>query len=86
MLRLGSFLRNPFSFLFARSATEEHVAEYVVREHGKGRSLDEILGDAYVENRLTRTQQLRVLDRPEVVRAIGRHDLEQARSTLGDLG
>ena len=71
MLRLGSILRNPFSFLFARSATEERLAAYVIREHGRGRSVSEILEDPYVRNRTTDQQRARLLERPEVLRAIG---------------
>jgi len=37
--------KNLFSFLFQRSSAEEHVARYVVREHDRGRTLDEILED-----------------------------------------
>src|SRR5439155_1420729 len=40
MQRFASLLRSPFSFLFARSSTEERVAAYVIREHGRGRELD----------------------------------------------
>ena len=36
MLKLSSVLRNPFSFLFARSSQEERVAAYVIREHERG--------------------------------------------------
>ncbi len=77
-------LRNPFSFLFARSSAEERVAEYVIREHAGGRSLDEIMRDNYVQNRLNSRQQLRLLDRPELIHAIGQHDVESARSVVGD--
>ena len=59
-----------FSFLFQRSSAEEHVARYVVREHERGRSLDEILQDRYVQNRLSPEQQKRLLDRPEIVAAL----------------
>ena len=45
--------KNLFSFLFQRSSAEEHVARYVVREHDRGRGLEEILQDKYVQNRLT---------------------------------
>ena len=82
MLRLGSFLRNPFSFLFARSSAEEQVAAYLMREHKRGRRVEEILRDRYVLNRLTPMQQARLLDRPEVVRALGEHDLEAARQSV----
>jgi hypothetical protein len=87
MQRLGSLLRSPFSFLFARSSTEDRAAAYVIREHGRGRGLNEILEDRYVQNRLTPQQRLRLLDRPEVIQALGdetvedtRRDLESARA------
>jgi hypothetical protein len=87
MQRLASLLRTPFSFLFARSSTEERVAAYVIREHGRGRELAQILEDRYVQNRLTPQQRLRLLDRPELIQALGdetvedtRRDLEGARS------
>jgi hypothetical protein len=66
-----SFLRNPFSFLFARSGTEERLAAYVIREHGRGRAVAEILEDPYVRNRSTEQQRARLLERPDVIRAIG---------------
>jgi hypothetical protein len=69
--RLGEFFRNPFSFLFARSAKEERVAAYVIREHERGRPLTEILEDPYVRNRCSRDELARLLERPEVVRALG---------------
>ena len=81
MQRLASLLRSPFSFLFARSSTEERVAAYVIREHGRGRSLGEILDDRYVQNRLTPQQRLRLLDRPEIIRAVGDDVVEHVRST-----
>ena len=82
MARLSGVLRNPFSFLFARSSQEEHLAAYVIREHHRGRSLEEILEDRYVLNRTTPAQRARLLDRPEVVRAIGDEAVEQARTSL----
>jgi hypothetical protein len=72
-----SAFKNLFSFLFQRSGAEEHVARYVIREHQRGRSLEEILEDKYVQNRLTPEQQKRLLDRPEIVEAFG-HDTAQA--------
>ena len=45
MLRLTAWIRNPFSFLFARSSAEDRVCEYVIREHHRGRALDDILED-----------------------------------------
>jgi hypothetical protein len=66
-------LQNPFSFLFARSKREEYLAQYVVREHGRGRQLEEILADPYIRNRSTPEERARLLERPEVVAAIGDH-------------
>ena len=47
------------------------MAQYVIREHHRGRPLDEILQDKYVTNRCTPEQIQRLLDRPEVVHAVG---------------
>lgn len=71
MARLSSFWRNPFSFLFAPTRHEERAAAYVIREHERGRSLAEILDDPYVRNRCTDREIARLLDRPEVVHALG---------------
>ena len=80
--RLGSFLRNPFSFLFARSSAEENVAAYVLREHRNGRRVEDILLDPYVQNRLSLEQQRRLLSRPEIVHALGEQAVEAARAAL----
>ena len=77
-----STFKNLFSFLFQRSSAEEHVARYVIREHDRGRSLDEILQDRYVQNRLTPEQQRRLLDRPEIVGAISGDIIEAAKTSV----
>jgi hypothetical protein len=82
MLKLAQVLGKPFSFLFTRSTQEERVAAYVIREHERGRSLEEILDDPYVRNRLTPQQRSRLLDRPDVIHAIGDDIVESARTTL----
>jgi hypothetical protein len=74
--------KNLFSFLFQRGSAEEHVARYVVREHERGRSLDEILEDKYVENRLTPEQQRRLLDRPELIAAFSHDVLASAKASI----
>jgi hypothetical protein len=76
------FLRNPFSFLFTRSSGEDRIAAYVIREHERGRPLAEILDDPYIKNRTTPTERDRLLDRPEVVRALGRTTVEEARQQV----
>lgn len=74
--------KNLFSFLFQRGSGEEHVARYVIREHDRGRSLEEILQDKYVQNRLSPEQQKRLLDRPEVIEAISGDMLEATKASL----
>ena len=54
----------------------------MIREHDRGRSLDEILEDKYVQNRLTPEQQRRLLDRPEVIEAFSGDTLEGAKASL----
>ena len=71
MARLAAMFRNPFSFLFTRSSHEDRVAAYVIREHERGRALAEILEDPYVRNRCTPQEVKRLLDRPELIRALG---------------
>jgi hypothetical protein len=66
-----SFWRNPFSFLFAGRRSEKQVAAYIVREHKRGRSLNDILDDPYVRNRCSEQEVARVLEHPEVVHALG---------------
>ena len=78
-----SAFKNLFSFLFQRSSAEEHVARYVIREHQRGRALDEILQDKYVQNRLTPEQQKRLLDRPEIIETISGDVLADAKASLG---
>jgi len=71
-----------FSFLFARSKREQYLAEYVLREHARGRSLDEILADRYVQNRSTPEERARLLERPEVVEAIGANAVAELRAAV----
>ena len=76
-------LKDLFSFLFQRSTSEERVAQYVIREHDRGRSLGEILEDRYVVNRLqSPDQRARLLDRPEIIHAVGGDMAEAAKASL----
>jgi hypothetical protein len=71
-----------FSFLFQRSTSEERVAQYVIREHDRGRPLAEVLDDKYVVNRLSEEQRKRLLDRPEIIQAVGGDMVESAKAAL----
>ncbi len=80
MGRLGNLLRNPFASLFSREGGQlDRLATYVIREHERGRPLAEILDDPYLRNRTTPEQRQRLLDNPEVVRAIGAERISDAR-------
>ena len=80
---LSRLLRNPFTFLSTRSSKEERLSAYVIREHERGRPLAEILDDPYVRNRATPQELARLLDRPEVIHALGATNVtaEQKRLT-----
>ena len=70
MVRVAALLRSPFSFLFVSRSVEERVAAYVIREHHRGRILDDILEDPYVRVRVSEDQAARLLQRAEVIRAV----------------
>jgi hypothetical protein len=82
MARFSSFLRNPFSFLFARSGKEDRVSAYIIREHERGRPLAEILEDPYIRNRCTDQELARILDQPELIHALGETDVAAERDRL----
>jgi hypothetical protein len=75
-------IRGAFSFLSTRSRSEDRMAEYVIREHRRGRPLEEILQDHYITNRYSPEQIRRLLDRPEVVHALGDDLITAARTDL----
>jgi hypothetical protein len=80
--RAFDVLKSPFAFLFQRTRKEEIVAEYVIREHRRGRSLGDILDDSYVTNRCSPEQVRRLLDRPDIVHAVGDDMVAAQRSEL----
>jgi hypothetical protein len=80
--RLSQFFRNPFAFLFERSTQEDRLAAYVIREHDRGRPVEEILSDRYILNRTTPSQLQRLLDNPDLVRALGNDTIESVRATM----
>ena len=79
---LSNAIRGAFSFLSSRSQTEERIAQYLIREHHRGRPVAEILGDHYVTNRCTPDQIRRLLDRPDVLHALGDDVTEHAKTTI----
>jgi hypothetical protein len=76
-------LKDTFSFLFQHSTREERSAQYVVREHDRGRSLHDILEDKYVVDLLPSAEQrARLLDRPEVIHAVGADTAKAAKAAI----
>ena len=80
MSSLADWFRN----LFARSSQEDRLAAYVIREHERGRALDDILDDPYVKNRAQPNEVARLLDRPEVIRALGEATVAEEQRKLPD--
>ena len=60
----------------------DSLAAYVIREHRSGRPLQEILEDPYLKNRATDEQRLRLLERPDVIRAVGEDVANMAASQV----
>ena len=81
-MRLPFKGRNAFAFLFGRSKSDEVLAQYVIREHRRGRPLADVLEDVYVRNRSTPEQRARLLERPDVVAAIGRQSVADTKATV----
>lgn len=50
---------------------DEMLAAYIIREHKQGRTLEDILDDPYLRNRVGDEHRLRLLERPDVIRAVG---------------
>ncbi len=50
---------------------EDALAAYIIREHKGGRSIDDIIDDPYLKNRTTDDARMRLLERPDVIRAVG---------------
>jgi hypothetical protein len=74
--------RNPFAFLLVSTQREQYLAEYVLREYARGRSLEKILDDPYVRNRSTPDDRRRLLERPEIVSAIGEQVVADLRRSV----
>jgi hypothetical protein len=66
----------------ASMSKEEALASYIIREHKQGRSLEDILDDPYLKNRATDEQRLRLLERPEVIRAVGEDTAAMAQERV----
>jgi hypothetical protein len=79
-----------FARLFGSSESDQprshskmdSLAAYIIREHRTGRGLEEILEDPYLKNRATDEQRLRLLERADVIRAVGEDTAAMAAETV----
>jgi hypothetical protein len=74
--------KGPFHFLFTTRSRDDYLTRYVLREHARGRALVDILDDRYILNRTAEADRARLLDRPEIVTALGAHATDELRATL----
>jgi uncharacterized protein (DUF2126 family) len=82
---ISRFFRGIFSFVGARSSEGDRIAAYVIREHDRGRTVADILDDPYVRNRCSPAELERLLDRPDLIEAIG-NDMAEAREAVSGTG
>jgi hypothetical protein len=69
---------------FGSSATEDALARHVITEFRRGRPLAEVLDDPFVKNRADAGARRRLLDRSDVVSAVGEDIVAHLRaSTAG---
>jgi 3'-phosphoadenosine 5'-phosphosulfate sulfotransferase (PAPS reductase)/FAD synthetase len=78
--------RNPFKSLFAGTRREQYVERYVLREHKRGRAFAEILDDPYVRAWSTPHERARLLERPNVIAAVGDHAIADLRAAVAAPG
>ncbi len=76
-------IKNPFASLFGSTRREQYLTRYVLRETAKGRSLDEVLTDPYIRNRSTPEERARLIEQPEIVKAIGASRVDELELALG---
>ena len=79
MARIGDFIRNLFA---TTKSSNERISAYIVREHDRGRTLDDILDDPYVVNRCSPDEIARILERREVITALGSSVAEAAKQSV----
>jgi hypothetical protein len=78
--------RNPFKSLFGATRREQYVERYVLREHAGGRAFAEILEDPYVLAWSTPEERARLLERPNVVAAVGENAVADLQAAVARAG
>jgi hypothetical protein len=61
------------------------MVRYVIREVAADRPLADVMQDAYITNRASQVDARRLLDRPEVIAAVGDDVAADLRGKLGSL-
>ena len=61
------------------------MVRYVIREIAADRPLADVMQDAYITNRASRVDARRLLDRPEIIAAVGDDVAADLRGKLGSL-
>ena len=61
------------------------MVRYVIREVAADRPLAEVMQDTYITNRAGQVDARRLLDRHEVIEAVGEDVAESLRAKLGSL-
>ena len=72
--------RKPATLGFGSSATEDALARHVITEFRRGRTLADVLDDPYVTNRADAAARRRLLDRSDVISAVGEEVVGQLRA------
>jgi hypothetical protein len=68
--RRAQIARSPYFFLGARPFREARLGSYIVREHRRGRALEEILDDPYLRRYGSESLIWKVLSRPDTIAAL----------------
>lgn len=66
----------------SESAKHKRLIEYVVRQVGNDRHLQEVLEDPYVTNRLSAIERRALLEEPEIIEAVQEDVLHGMRERL----
>jgi hypothetical protein len=75
----SSFWGNPFLALSPGSTRGERLIGYIVRQHGRGRSYDQIVTDPYVLELTTAKQRELLLEEPSLLHALVEDYVETLR-------
>ncbi len=73
------------SLLGDHNAGHKRLVQYVVGQLQQGRSLDDVIADPYVTNRLSHVQRAALVEEPQIVHAAQQESLDALRASLREL-